>query len=831
MAADMDKAFFEMIPSDLPGGFFVYRATGDEELCFADENVLRLYNFETMDEFRACTGNSFRGMVHPDDLDRVEREIHAQTFQCGGRHDYVRYRIIAQNGQIKYVEDFGHLVHDDDGESFFYVFIVNVEETEYKELDLTDWGSRIRNWKKELKNPLTGLIYEEDFYSVCEKSLSNVKINWLLFVIDLQHFKLFNEWYGRETGDLVLSAIGHELGRIADEYEGTAGYFGGDDFALLVPAGHFDAESLFKCIHDIVLNHGASVGFLPAIGASYSQGNMSAYSLYDQASLACHEAKVDLKARVKFFSQAMVSKAEEDYILLSEFKKALNNDEITFYLQPQCRSANGQIVGAEALARWIRPDGRMISPASFIPALERYGFIPDLDRCIWEKVCIWVRRILDEGKTYVPVSVNISPVDIFTMDVPDFFEKLIDKYQLPKEAIKLEITESAYSEDSERVRSTVQTLRDMGFVVLMDDFGSGFSSLNMLRELNVDIIKLDAYFLRMNKNNERKGMNIIESVINMAKTMEMPVIIEGVETREQCDYLMGLGIQYIQGYYFYKPMSVSDFEELIAEEGKVDGEGFVFTSNEEFRIREFLNDTVYSDSMLNHIIGPAAIYSVHGEDIDIIRFNQMFYQAVNVPDFTAKLLSIQKVMPENEVPEMFDTLRKAYEDRLNGANGVFTFKKIDGSAARFLIHFYFLNEDEDKTRYYGSARDVTDITNLQRHIDLLSRFTSRTVMFLLYNQGEYTFEIAAHGLEKKLCISREELTEELNANRFYKRLVPAHERSFWNIAQRCAETRESTSSELTITGNNGRQLDVIVDADYVDDEFGDVRCILSLRKK
>ena len=830
MAVENVKRFFDRIPTHLPGGFFVYRATGAEELCFADKNVIELFGCETKEEFSAYTGNSFRGMVYPEDLERVEREIAAQTFNKGDRHDYVLYRILTKQGDIRFVEDFGHLVYDENGDSFFYVFIIDIEEVEYHKIDHTGWEARLGYRKEEDLNPLTGLMYEKAFYSVCEKKLSNVKLNWLLFAIELQNFKLFNEWYGRGNGDKVLSAIGHVLDQIADEHDGAAGYFGGDDFALLVPAGHFDTDELYDRIHNTVISCGASIGFLPAIGASYSQGNMSVYTLYDQASLASHEAKDDLTARVKFFSQAMVSKVEEDYNVLSEFKNALANNEITFYLQPQCRSANGQIVGAEALARWIKPNGRTVPPLSFIPTLERYGFVPDLDRCIWEEVCKWSRKVLDEGRPLVPVSVNISPVDIFTMDVPAFLESLVKKYRLPREAIKLEITESAYSEDSERVRSAVQEFRDMGFVVLMDDFGSGFSSLNMLRELNVDIIKLDAYFLRMNKNNEKKGMHIIESVINMAKTMAMPVIVEGVETKEQCDYLMGLGIQYIQGYYFYKPMSTREFETLISENGKVCSDGFVFTANEEFRIREFLNDTVYSDSMLNHIIGPAAIYSMHGEDIDIIRFNQMFYQAVNVPDFSAKLLSIQKVMPENEVPEIFRTLKAAYEDRLNGAGGVFTFRKIDGSAARFLIQFYFLNEDEDAIRYYGSARDVTDITNLQRHMELLSRFTSRTVLFLLYSQGEYSFEITAHGLEKDLGLSIQQLTEELNANVFYKRLVPASEQSFWNLAQKCVENRESTTSELTIRGENGKLLKVIVDSDYVDDELGDVRCILSMRK-
>lgn len=827
----MRQAFFDRIPTNLPGGFFVYRATGAEELCFADQNVLNLYGCDTRDEFRALTGNSFRGMVYTEDLARVEREIYAQTFHSGDRHDYVHYRICTKQGEVKYVEDFGHLVYDDDGDSFFYVFIVDVEESEYQKLDHTRWAEKVVYRRAERRNALTGLIYEDAFFFVCKRNLANVKINWLLIAIDLQNFKLFNEWYGREKGDQVLSAIGKELRQIADAHSGAAGYFGGDDFALLVPAGHFDADRLFDRIHGIMIGHGASVGFLPAIGASYSHGNMSPYTLYDQASLAGHEAKGDLKARVKYFSQAMVSRVEEDYKLLSDFKDALSNGEITFYLQPQCRSANGQIVGAEALARWIRPDGKSVPPSAFIPTLERYGFVPDLDQYIWEEVCRWSRKILDEGKTPVPVSVNISPVDIFTMDVPRCLEELMEKYDLPKETVKAEITESAYSDGSDKVRSTVQEFRNRGFVVLMDDFGSGFSSLNMLRELNVDIIKLDAYFLRMEKNNERKGMHIIESVVNMAKTMAMPVIVEGVETQEQCEYLMDLGIRYIQGYHFYKPMSREEFEDLISDGSSVDSNGFVFKANEEFRIREFLNDTVYSDSMLNHILGPAAIYSLHGDDIDIIRFNQMFYHAVNVPDFHSKLLGIQKVMPRSEVPELFLTLKKAYDDRLNGSSGVFTFMKVDGSAARFLIHFYFLNEDGEQRRFYGSATDVTEITNLHRHMELLSRFASRTVLFLLYSQGEYTFEVPAHGLEKDMGLSRRQLEEELNTGVFYKRLIPGGSTELWNIAQRCAEEKKAISAEYAMNGADGEILSVLVDADCVDDELGDVKCILSMRRK
>ena len=228
-----------------------------------------MHGCKTLEEFKDHTGYSFRGMVHPDDLDRVESEIYAQTFACGERHDYVHYRIRTKQGATKYIEDFGHLVYNESGDPFFYVFAADVEESEYHKMSQSDWEERVGYRKTARRNALTGLRYEKAFYAACEQRLADTRINWLLFAIDLRHFKLFNEWYGREAGDNVLSAIGHELNQIASANDGIAGYFGGDDFALIVPADRADADELFERIRTIVIYHGASVGFLPAIGASF----------------------------------------------------------------------------------------------------------------------------------------------------------------------------------------------------------------------------------------------------------------------------------------------------------------------------------------------------------------------------------------------------------------------------------------------------------------------------------------------------------------------------------------------------------------------------------
>lgn len=771
-------------------------------------------------------------MVHPEDrhiyLDMMNPERLPIHLEAADNVLDFEFRVRNTHGGWHWCEQYvvsGAHHGVPDGLCYCYVFDIQSRK------DREEGKTRV-SYKTDIHyDPLTGLPREKDFYAQAELMLADADTNWLLVAIDLQHFKLFNEWYGRELGDHVLADIGRELVNTAETCRGVSGYIGGDDFALLVPAEQFSVDGLYQKLQAIINEHGVSIGFLPALGACYSNGNTSIYTLHDEASLACQEAKKDYKTRVIFYSSSLVQQTADDYRTLSAFKDALANDEITFFLQPQCRAVNGQIVGAEALARWIRPDGSMIPPFKFVPTLERYGFIPDLDKYIWEAVCKWSRSSLDRGNPLIPVSVNISPVDIFTMDVPRYFQELIDKYSLPRSAIKVEITESAYGEDSDKVRATVQTFREMGFMVLMDDFGSGFSSLNMLRELNVDMIKLDAYFLRMDEATEKKGMHILESVVNMAKTMSMPIIVEGVETTEQCAYLMSLGCRYIQGYYFYKPMPKENFEALIADPKNVDPQGFTFKFNEEFHIREFLSDDVYSDSMLNQIIGPAAIYAWHGDDVDIIRFNQQFYQAVNAPDFNDRLLRIQQFMPANEQALLLDVLERAYDDRLNGASALLSFNKLDGTRVRFLIHFYFLNTDGETRRFYGSARDITDIAYLQQQMQLLSRFVSRTVLFLIAREDKYVFEVVANGLEKVTGLNAADMENELNSGRFYKRLIPKNESVLWKIALKCVESRQSASQEFRMVGVDDEELKLVVDADFVDDPMSDVKCILSMRRK
>ena len=447
------------------------------------------------------------------------------------------------------------------------------------------------------RNEMTGLLKKRSFISEAERLLQTQDDkNWCLVSIDIENFKLFNEWYGHNEGDLLMVQIGAALLQAGERTGGTAGYFGQDDFCLLAP---FDMEligTLYDDIASLVSSRGGNVGFLPAFGVCKVEKGYPTLDLLDRSFLAAQVAKSGYRNRVRIFEKSMYLRTDEEYHVITKFFQALSQHEVVFYLQPQCRASSGKIVGAEALARWIKPDGTVIPPDEFIPILEKRGLISDLDMYIGEEVCRWQRGWIDSGHTPLPVSINVSVADILYTDLPKYFENLTDRYSLERKLIKIEITESSYISNTTLVRDTVHSLREKGFTVLMDDFGSGYSTLNMLKNLNIDIIKLDAQFLRMDESNEEKSIRILESVTNMTKTIGVPIIAEGVETEKQKDFLLDLGCRYIQGYYFYKPIPAADYERLITNPELIDTSGIRFKSNQQFRLRELLDNNIYSDT-------------------------------------------------------------------------------------------------------------------------------------------------------------------------------------------------------------------------------------------
>lgn len=252
-------------------------------------------------------------------------------------------------------------------------------------------------------------------------------------------------------------------------------------------------------------------------------------------------------------------------LTFDEIDRAFDNNGFCFYLQPKCNAATGAIVGAEALVRWNHPKYGVVSPGRFVPMLEQAGQISRLDVFVWRSVVRMLARWEREGRNLVPISVNVSMVDIDQMDVADTLTGLLNEYDVDARLLQAEITESAVARNLSKVESTIRKLHADNIAVLMDDFGSAYSSLNMLKDINVDVIKLDMKFIDLDEDNASKGLKIVESVVNMARKLRLLVIAEGAQTKQQVDQLLSVGCRYIQGYYFHEPLPVGRMEKLLAE--------------------------------------------------------------------------------------------------------------------------------------------------------------------------------------------------------------------------------------------------------------------------
>lgn len=557
--------------------------------------------------------------------------------------------------------------------------------------------------------------YNHEFIEEVNKLRPQItKGGYCMVAVDVKHFKLFNKLYGRKAGNELIRAIYEYLEGKAKEYQGVFGYLGADNFALVIK----DDESVFNDIKDYIIEQirqwNDTVGFYPMLGIYKLEDNdESVASMYDRASIAVANISDDYLHCICRYNAAMESELERKILLLADIQKAIENDEFTFYAQPQCNISSGRIVGAEALVRWIKPDGSMVSPGVFIPVLEENGMIGSLDKIVWEKVCAWLRSWIDKGFEPVPISINVSRIDILSMDVAGFIEHLLVKYHIPEHLLKIEITESAYTESNETITATVNTLREKGFKVMMDDFGCGYSSLNMLKNIPVDVLKLDMRFLDINDSEEEKGMNILESVVNMARLLRLPIVVEGVENEKQEKFVKSLGCRYIQGFYYYRPLPIDKFEELLTDDNNLDHRGLLYKQVEPLHIREFIDSNFISDSMLNNIMGPVAFYDVCGSNLDITRVNEQYIRLAGTPSDGGSNYGKRfwNHVKDSDRVHLFDIFENAYENKADGAEGYIHFIKMDYSEILVYIRVFFMKEKDGHRQFCASLMDMTEYDN------------------------------------------------------------------------------------------------------------------------
>lgn len=419
-----------------------------------------------------------------------------------------------------------------------------------------------------------GLLNRKQFFKNADYRIENTDEKLCLIAVDIEHFKLFNEWYGRNAGDELLIDVAVVLKEFESKYNGIAAHFGGDDFAIIIPCNEKILSELESRLNNVIMSREKAAGFSPAFGVYLiDEADRDTIDMYDCAVEALSQVFGHYEKRVCFYDKRITGGLKKEIDIIATAREALKNNEFTIYLQPQVSINPVRIVGAEALVRWISPEKGIISPGEFIPVLEKNGFIGEVDQYVWEKVCITIRSWLDKGIEPVPVSINVSRIDILSFNTVEYLNELTKKYNIDRKYLKVEITESAYVDNGNQIASTIQGLREAGYMLMMDDFGSGYSSLNMLGKTLVDVIKLDMQFLAVDNGDIHRSISILKSVIDMSNDIQIPIVIEGVETEEQASFLKDIGVWFAQGYLYYKPMPTDKFEELISHDENVDRRG------------------------------------------------------------------------------------------------------------------------------------------------------------------------------------------------------------------------------------------------------------------
>ena len=413
---------------------------------------------------------------------------------------------------------------------------------------------------------MTGIYNEQKFFQATREMLDEAYDEKFAFVrIDVDRFKMVNMLYGAEEGGRMICKIAQAVSEIVKKNKkGTYGRLGGDIFAICVPyRGKQEIEKLVDDLRQNIKQKNEPYYLETSAGIYMIEDtSMEVTKIYDNATIAAGQCKGQYMVHKVFYSRQMSEYLMQEQRVINEMDEALAKEEFVVYFQPKYELTKMQPYGAEALVRWQKPDGTLVPPGDFIPIFEKNGFIVKLDYYVWEKVCQFIRKELDAGRDIAPISVNVSRINLYN---PQFLESIIDlveTYKIPPKYLNLEITESVFSEDATVIQDAVNYLHKAGFTILMDDFGSGYSSLNILKDVNLDVLKIDMKFFSKGPS-DVKARKIVEAVIKMAEALEMTVIAEGVEDKEQVDFLCELGCDYIQGYYFAKPMPLTEYQKLL----------------------------------------------------------------------------------------------------------------------------------------------------------------------------------------------------------------------------------------------------------------------------
>lgn len=411
---------------------------------------------------------------------------------------------------------------------------------------------------------LTGLYIKNFFYEYANKMYEeHPDVPMDAIILNIEQFHSINTLIGYEFAESMLHALGEEILAFLKETDGIAGRFETDQFGIYCKHQD-DYNVLFDRLQNMLDNLTLNASIKFRMGVMPYQKDLEPVNMFESAQTACNMVRKQSKKRLNIFDETVRTREIYEQHLLNDLRRAIENKEFVVYYQPQydIQQDSPKLSGAEALVRWNHPTFGMISPSDFINLFEQNGQIGILDEYVWEvafhQLAIWKKQY---GMDF-HISINVSRIDVFDTDLVSILNKLLDKNGLDRGSVNLEITESAYTENSDQTLHVIEELKESGYNIEMDDFGTGYSSLSMLSSVPIDILKMDSSFIR-NVEKDKRNLSLVELIVNIAKNLKVPVIAEGVETEYQMDLLKNLGCKFVQGYYFSPPVPAQEFEDII----------------------------------------------------------------------------------------------------------------------------------------------------------------------------------------------------------------------------------------------------------------------------
>ena len=416
---------------------------------------------------------------------------------------------------------------------------------------------------------LTGLYNRDYFFEYADRMYHDHPDTPMdAIVLNIEQFHSVNALNGREFGDQVLRTLGAEIREISEEAGGIAGRFGADRFDIYCRHRE-DYPVIFDRLQARLDGLAPNASIRLRMGVMPWQAGLEPIQLFDRARTACNMARGHYKEHLIIFDEKVRDQEMYNQRLLNDLRQALDSYEFEVHYQPKydIQADPPRMVSAEALVRWCHPELGMIPPDDFIPLFERNGQIGLVDKYVWEEAARQIAAWRDEYGVTLPVSVNLSRVDVFDPALVETLEEILRSNGLTHDVFKLEVTESAYTENADQVIKVVEGLREKGYKIEMDDFGSGYSSLNMLSSMPIDYLKMDREFIR-NIDHEEKDRQLVALILDIAKSLKVPVIAEGVERETQLQLLKELRCEQVQGYYFPPELNAKEFaDRFIKDEG------------------------------------------------------------------------------------------------------------------------------------------------------------------------------------------------------------------------------------------------------------------------